>query len=182
MKKIVIISLIGFLPALLSAQDLALNKIAVPGSSDNSITAADPATTTVKTAKTARREARATKQFDRTSKLFNHDFKDATHVIWTSQKDGFVASFTTADARNVAWYAKDGSLLYSMRTYSADKLPDAEQKIIQNAYSGYKMKFVNEVHQNDVVVYVVSLENDRAIKLVTVCNGATSLYRSYKRM
>lgn len=181
MKKMFFASLIGLTPFLLSAQDIALNTTNLPLTPGTTLAASEPANPT-KATKTARREARETRQFSRAAKFFNHDFQNASDVTWSTQKDAFVASFTKAGNRSIAMYGKDGRLLYSMVSYSADQLPAAEQSIIHDAYDGYKMTWVNEVHQNDIVVYVVHLENDRNIKLVTVCNGNTNIYREYQKM
>lgn len=182
MKKIFFAGLIGFAPFLISAQDVALANVNLPLISGTTVAASDPATSAAKTAKSLRREARETRQFGRATKLFSHSFKNASNVSWSSKKEGFIASFTDAGKRSVAWYGKDGSLLYSMASYSADQLPAAEQSVVSDAYAGYKMKWVDEVHQDNTVVYVVHLENDRNIKLVTVCDGNTNVYRDYRKM
>jgi hypothetical protein len=183
MKKVLFINLIALVPFLMNAQDIAFNKNAtLPGNASASIsTVSDPTGNPVKTAKTVRREARENKQFGKANKKFSQDFKDASNVNWNSGAKEFTASFTKDGMNHIAYYTKSGGLRYSMVSYGADKLPAEEQRIIRNDYDGYKITWVNEVHQNDITVYVVHLENDHQIKLVTVCNGATNMYQQFQK-
>ena len=144
---------------------------AISGTSDNNS----------ESAKALRKTAKENRQFSHTTKAFSHDFENAAGVKWTSTKSEFIASFTTGDIHTIAWYGKSGCLKYCMLTYGANKLPKREQRIIGEEYEGYNITSVDEVHQNDIVVYVVHLENASDIKLVTVCDGATNVYHEYKK-
>jgi len=188
MKKFLFASLIGLLPGLLMAQNIVMSttksntasKAAIVYSTtDNTLTNA--ANNDGKSAKTLRKEAKENRQFTRTAKAFSRDFDDMHDVRWSSTKREFVASFTKDNVRTLVWYSKGGNLLYTMMAYSADKLPKREQRVIHSEYDGYKIASIEEVHQNDIVVYVVHLENDSYIKLITVCDGATHMYREYKK-
>src|SRR4051812_7023770 len=99
MKKIIITGLIGLFPFLLMAQQVALNNKApnkpnLPTATTAALTSADASASTAKSAKALRKEARETKHFDKTTKAFNSDFKDAGNVQWTSGKNEYMASFT----------------------------------------------------------------------------------------
>jgi hypothetical protein len=176
MKKLLIASLIGLLPTLLNAQQIAKNnKIKSPAE----LTATTNGTNV--SAKELRKAEREKFLFAKTTKAFNRDFKNASDVQWSASKSQYTASFTKDNVKTVAWYTKGGNLTYTMHTYNAEKLPSREQDVIASEYDDYKIKLVNEVHQNDIVVYVVHLENDRNIKLVTVCDGYTNIYREYRK-
>jgi hypothetical protein len=177
MKKLLIASLIGLLPTIMMAQDVAINNKLpeLPATVTSSSTDA-------KTTKELRKAARETKQFARTTKLFARDFENASNVQWSSSNNGHTASFTKNDIKTIAWYSKGGKLQYTMLTYGADKLPAAEQEVIKSEYGDYDITLVNEVHQDDITVYVVHLENKHNFKQVTVCNGATNIYRAYRKM
>jgi hypothetical protein len=182
MKKMLFLNLIALVPFLIYAQDIAFTKnVTLPSTAASITTASDPTGSPVKTAKTVRREARESKQFDKAKELFSNDFENASNVNWSTGAKEFTASFTKDGMSHVAYYSKSGGLRYSMVSYGADKLPAEEQRIIRNAYDGYKITWVNEVHQNDITVYVVHLENDREIKLITVCDGATNIYQQFKK-
>ena len=176
MKKLLIASLIGLLPTLLNAQHVAINnKIKSP---------AEPAATATSanvSAKELRRAEREKLQFAKTTKAFSRDFKNASDVQWSASKSQYTASFSKDNVKTIAWYTKGGNLTYKMFTYGAEKLPAREQDVIAAEYDDYKITLVNEVHQNDIVVYVVHLENDRNIKLITVCDGITNIYREYRK-
>lgn len=185
MKKILITGLIGLFPFLLIAQQVAMtNKDAnkTRFATTGTLTSADGSKNTAKSAKALRKEARETRHFDNITKAFNQNFKDVSDVQWTSGKNLFVASFTKEGTQNKIWYTKGGGILYSMLTYGPDKLPAREQQVIHDEYADYKMTSVDEVHQNNITVYVVHLENDHNIKLITVCDGETNVYSSYKKM
>ena len=178
MKKNLFAILIGLMPTLLMAQPLALNnKTSLPPNASVASTNND-----ANPAKATRRAARESKQFNKTTKAFSADFKNASDVQWTSDKINFVGTFTKVGTRNMVWYGKNGQLLYTMLTYSSDKLPKAERRIMEDEFGDYKITLVDEVHQGDTIVYVVHLENDHHIKLVTVCNGETNIYQDYKKI
>ena len=68
-----------------------------------------------------------------------------------------------------------------MVTYNGQRIPADVKAIVKGAYKGYTITWVNEIHQDDIVVYLVSLENEDSIKQVTVCNGEMNIYRAYKK-
>jgi hypothetical protein len=183
MKKILFLNFIALVPFLMNAQDLALNKnVTLPGAATASITnATDAAGNPVKASKVARREARESKQFNKASKLFIKDFANASNVTWNKGANEFTATFTKDGMNHIAYYGKSGGLRSSMVSYGPEKLPADAQRVIRDTYDNYKITWVNEVHQNDITVYVVHLENDREIKLVTVCNGDTNIYQQYQK-
>lgn len=176
MKKLFIASLIALLPTVMMAQQVAINdkKIELPA-------AVSATSSEAKTAKELRKAERESRQFARTTKAFAHDFANAPGVQWSSSNSGHTASFTKDNVKTIAWYSKGGNLQYTMHTYGPDKLPTAEVQTVQSEYRGYKITQVNEVHQDDITIYVVHLEDDRNIKLVTVCDGVTNIYREYRK-
>ena len=187
MKKVFITGLIGLFPFLLIAQQVALNnkttgKAPAPVATITNVASSETTNNTAKSAKAVRKEARETRHFEKTTKAFSQDFANASDVQWTTGKNEYVASFTKDGAQNRVWFSKGGSILYSMLTYGADKLPSREQNIIHNEFKEYKITSVDEVHENNITVYLVHLENDRNIKLVTVCDGDTNIYQAYKKM
>lgn len=68
-----------------------------------------------------------------------------------------------------------------MISYYEQTLPDDVKSIVKDHYEDYKIAKVNEVHQDNIVVYVVTIENDKNIKLVTVCEGELNIYQEYKK-
>lgn len=185
MKKILLAGLIGLLPAFMMAQNVAING-KIKSNTDLQGTVAGTGITAAnldtKTAKEVRKAERETRHFAKTTKAFRRDFKNVSGAQWTSEKDAYVVTFTKDNIRNIVWYGKGGGMIYTMLSYSADKLPRREKDVIQAEYGGYKITYVNEVRQNNIIVYVVHLEDERNIKLVTVCDGLTNIYRAYKKM
>lgn len=176
MKTLLIASLIiGLLQNVVSAQQVAANKIKNPA---DLIT---KETSTNLTAKESRKTEREKAHFAKTTKAFDRDFANAGTVQWSSAKSGYTAMFTKDNVKTIAWYGKGGNLTHTMLSYGPEKLPAREQDVIASAYDGYKITYVNEVHQDNIVVYVVHLESDRNIKLVTVCDGVTNIYREYQK-
>lgn len=176
MKKLLIASLIiGFLPNIAGAQQVAVNKTKNP----TALPAAETSATL--SGKELRKAEREKVQFAKTTKAFARDFKNTADVTWSSGKSGYTAMFTKDNVKTIAWYSKSGHLTYAVLSYGPEKLPAREQDVIANAYDGYKITHVQEVHQDNIVVYVVHLESDRNIKLVTVCEGATNIYRQYQK-
>lgn len=183
MKTFFLASLISLLPTLLMAQQTEMNdnvksNAAVPvliagagASSDNA----------AKTAKELRRAEREKAQFAKTTKAFSRDFENASGVRWSTGKSQHTAMFTKDDIKTTAWYSKGGSLLYTMLSYNADKLPAFERNLIKKGFRGYQITHVKEVREADVVVYVVHLEDDESIKMVTIRDGIVDIYRDYQK-
>lgn len=184
MKKFFLASLIGLLPTLLMAQPADMKDNVKSNMTLPVMIAGSGASTdnTPKTAKELRRAERETRQFAKTTRAFSHDFENASNVRWSSGKSQHTATFTMDGIKTIAWYSKDGSLLYTMLSYDEDKLPGYEQNVIKKEFRGYKITHVKEVREADVVVYVVHLQDDASIKLVTIRDGVTGLYRDYKRI
>lgn len=136
---------------------------------------------TSKSMKEVKRAAREFKQFNRLSKNFEARFKGASNVIWDKHETGFNGFFTKDGLRNMVCYSKYGYLLNSMVTYYEDRLDKSIKRIIKDAYEDYKILLVNEVRQDGITVYVVTIENEKNIKLVTVCEGEINIYKEYKK-
>ncbi len=177
MKTLLIASLIGLLPIVSTAQDVALNETIKTLTERHAATSGNETLT----AKAARKAQREKAHFAKTIKAFSRDFGNQAGVQWSAGKSDYTAAFTQDGVGIIAWYDKSGNRTYTVFSYAPEKLAAREQAVIAKEYSNYKIRFVQEVHQNDTVVYLAHLENDRHIKLVTICDGATNIYRDYRK-
>lgn len=181
MKKIFFVSLIGLLPTLLMAQPADINENVKSKQALPVMIAGSGASVanTVKTAKALRRAEREKMQFAKTTKAFSRDFAKASNVQWSSGKSQHTVMFTMDNIKTIAWYSKGGALLYTMLSYDADKLPSYERNVIKKEFRGFEITHVKEIHDGDAVVYLVHLQDNDSIKLVTIRDGITELFRDY---
>lgn len=186
MKKIIPSIIAAILPlfALLSsaqAQDVAANsRTAAPRITMGS-PAASPAVTSAKSTKELRKEEREKKQFNRITQRFVDEFEDAANITWEKNKNGYSGSFTRDGVRNMVWYNQSGEVTHLLITYTEQRLAPEIKTMVKKAYKGYQITSVHEIHQDDNVVYLVTVENDSNIKQVTVCNGEMNIYKAFNK-
>ena len=148
---------------------------AAPGST------VSPASPSAKSKKELKKEARSRKEFGRISRRFDSRFDNATNVSWTPQPDGFVASFDSDGLRHRVWYNHLAEVTYLMITYNEESLPSSIKRQVNSAYRDYGITCVNEIQKDDIVVYLVTLENNQNIKQITVCDGDINLYKQFRK-
>jgi hypothetical protein len=134
-----------------------------------------------KSAKEVKKAAREFRQFNKISNNFDRAYQGATNVSWKKEKSGYSCSFNYNGLQNLAFYNNGGSLHNSMVSYDEHRLDEDVKSIIKDAYRDYKIVVVNEVHQGNIVVYAVTIENDKNIKVVTVCEGELNIYEEYRK-
>ena len=168
-----------------NAQNIAFNSKMIDPSliaSLSSDSSAQPAASTkASVISSMDKSSKEFKHYNRAMVSFGNEFKDAQDVKWGSNAEGFTASFTKADTRNVIYYTKNGAQLYRLTSYSGDKLAADIQQKVHDAFAGYKITWVDEVHHFNDLIYVVHLENDQNIKLVLVADDEITIYREYAK-
>lgn len=182
MKTVLVARLISLLPTLATAQQRAANRPMQPKLYASVAGIEAPADNNAKTAKELRQAERETRQLARAAKAFSEDFKFASNLQGPSGKHEYVATFRKDAIKTTAWCNKGGLLLYTLLSYNGDRLPACEQEVLKKEFCDYKITQAEEVHEADVVVYLAHMENDRNIKLVTIRDGVTNIYRAYRKM
>lgn len=131
--------------------------------------------------KEVKKAAREFKQFNRINKSFERNYKGASDVKWNKHETGYTGMFMKDGMRHMAWYNNGGAQTYAMITYYESNLSNEVKEIVNNAYKDYKILLVNEVHKDDIIIHVITIENEKNIKLVTVCEGQLNIYKEYRK-
>ncbi len=184
MKKVITSLALFLLPALaltggLQAQQFPSPSMASFTKTSHSLTTSG--NSNPKSTKEMKKAARESRQFSRVTQAFEQAYPGATFISWTRQNNAYAGTFTQNGLKHLVWFRTDGSLINSMVTYGAQHLPEDVSKLVKSSYKDYTISLVNEVHQDDIVVYLVTLENEKFIKQVTVCEGDINLYKSYRK-
>lgn len=155
-----------------TAPDTSINLASTTGKLLNSSTSS---------AKEIKAAAKEFKQFNRLTQNFATDFKGASNVHWTKGKTRYAGQFTKDGLQHMVWYSKGGRLTTSMVTYGEDMLPEDVRLIVEDSYSNFNISSVNEIRQYDILVYLITLENAKHIKIVRVCDGELDVYREFRK-
>jgi len=117
---------------------------------------------------------RALKNFKRTFKGVN--------ATWVATEDkGFIARFTTDGVQTVTAYNFKGIRQYTIRFYSESKMPGDIIDMVKYNYCGYSISTIAEVYYEGETIYVIYLQDDTHLKIITVCNGEMQEARGYNR-
>ena len=81
----------------------------------------------------------------------------------------------------MAWYSNSGAQTYAMVSYDESLLRKDVKRIVNNAFEDYNILLVNEIHKDGIQIFVLTIENEKNIKLVTVCEGELNIYKQYKK-
>lgn len=112
-------------------------------------------------------------------RVFEKTFKNASVDYWDNVADGYVVKFKWNGIQNKAYFDKTGSLVYTLKNYTGDKLPGDVRAIVKGVYYDYTIFWVEELNvlADKNIIYVVHLEGNTSWKNVTVCNGEMNLLK-----
>src|ERR1022692_1396105 len=112
---------------------------------------------------------------------FNKVFKGATAVSWYAIKDGFLAVFTQDNNFNRAFYNKKGNLNATITYYDGKKLPHDIRAMVKSTYYDYDIPYVEEVHAEGKVVYIIHLEDEKSWKKLRVSEDGMELIEDFNK-
>jgi hypothetical protein len=90
---------------------------------------------------------------------------------WYKSSQGYVAEYAAGPVKARFVYNQKGDWVYSILTYGPKGLPEEVRKLVRSEYYDYEITWVKEVNEEDVVVYVVHLEDEASWKEVAVQDG-----------
>lgn len=118
----------------------------------------------------------------RAVKNFKSQFKDRADAKWFADEKTISAYFNGDGIRNVVCYSSSGSFIRHMKMYDENKMPsDIHELVKRSIYYNCAIKGVQEILEQDILFYVVHLEDDKSFKQVTVYNGEVNLLSSIKK-
>lgn len=102
---------------------------------------------------------------------FNHAFRNASNVAWTSREDYAKATFTLDDVKMEAFYNPNGELIGSSKGIKMDELPVNAKRTFAKKFSGYTVKEAIRFEGNDESAYYISADNDTESVIVKVSDN-----------
>ncbi len=131
--------------------------------------------------KEERASIKLTKANARALKDFCFNFKNGPDVKWTVEKNCISASFRRDDVQTFSVYDKQGEWLRNMSYYNEAKMPEDVRKMIKRSeFFDYKITGVQEINEQDVLFYIVHLEDGKNYKQLCVFNGQYDVIKEFK--
>lgn len=180
MKKLLFAIMAGLLPALVipnktSAQSFESIASAIPMNNvyKNGNT---KAVVDSKTIELSMVNPKALKNFRKVYKV--HDEK------WSTGKDCIAATYGSKDIACTVYFDKKGHWVGSLKTYHENKLAKNIKTMILQGYDDYEILTVHEVETmaaSVLPIYIVTIQNDKNMKLIRVQGEYMDVYKEYRR-
>ena len=104
-------------------------------------------------------------------KSFHRNYKMDAPVQWSTDEQFYLAYFVKEGVQHRITYRKNGSMVQTMKTYSAKHLNKDVRSQIEETYDGYDITGVTELSSNSDTVYFVNIESRRKLKEVVAYEG-----------
>ena len=114
----------------------------------------------------------------RSLKYFANRYGNAKDVRWYASDKLNVASFSDGGKSNKVVFHNNGKWLHTLINYDETLLNDAIRNRVKKEFRNYSISWVTEVHEKDMVVHFVKIENERHIKELIVYDGEIMLHKS----
>jgi hypothetical protein len=114
-------------------------------------------------------------------KNFQNSFKGA-NATWSQAEDGgFIARFTENSIETVCAYSAKGKLNHTILYYQEKDLPEDIRATVKSSYYDFDILSVAEVHIDDSVIYMLTLQDDKRIKWLRVTDDSMQEVKNYVR-
>ncbi|MFI5187139.1 MAG: hypothetical protein ACHQF0_10465 [Chitinophagales bacterium] len=112
-------------------------------------------------------------------KNFVRSFNTVSNEKWFELQDGFVALFSLDVIHYQVAYGKNGTWLYTIRTYDETKLPVDVRRLVKSTYYDYNITVIQEIERDpqtferdsNTLTYLIHLEGKTNWITLKVCNG-----------
>ena len=115
-------------------------------------------------------------------KNFQKTFQGVTDAKWYRTKSGDnLVKFNAGSVPYMVAYNPKGRWNYTILNYDEKKLPADVRKIVKSSYYDYSIEHVSEVHVQDQIVFMVTIQDETTLKIVRVSNGEMDKVTNYTR-
>jgi hypothetical protein len=102
-------------------------------------------------------------------------FVSACNVKWErTPSNGYMAAFVYNKTSTMVVYNCKGNWVHTIYDYGETQMPQNIREKIKDAYSGFSISYVDEVHVNNATIYLVHIVNPSDTKTIRVCGDAMS--------
>ena len=113
---------------------------------------------------------------------FNSTYAEAKDVNWIVTDKFAKASFLLDGERMEAYYSPEGEFIAESKAIPVAELPRAAKKAIEKKYKDFTIKEVIEYNTTDKVEYYVSLDSEKASKILKIsASGSIEVYKSFDK-
>jgi hypothetical protein len=100
---------------------------------------------------------------------------------WFKGTVGYQAEYSEGPVKALYCYDKKGKFVYSVLTYGEDKLPEDVRYMVRSTYFDYGIRWVKEVNEAQILVYVIHMENDNRWMDVAVQDGEMRVLKEFSK-
>ena len=136
----------------------------------------------VAAAKYSRASVMITKAGVKAVKNFDSRFKNASDVKWALEKEVISAAYSANGINSHVVFDIKGNWMRNMNVYYEDKMDkDLNELVKRSIYFNHTIKLIQEFQENNILFYVVHLEDAKTCKQIVVCDGEIGLYSQFKK-
>ena len=110
---------------------------------------------------------------------FSNYFKNASNESWSKINKNYHVSFTVDGKENRAMLTKAGNLIYAILYGSEKDLPKEVRKQIKGTYYDYSIMSAIRVQENNRMIWVVQMEDEKTNLTVRVEDGEMEEVRQF---
>lgn len=113
---------------------------------------------------------------------FIRAYKYVTGEKWFEVKDGYIVMFHKDDYNYQVAYEKKGDWLYTILSYTENKLPKDIRHLIKSNYYDYDINLVQEIQRpKDPSIYIFQLIGKTELIKLRVCDNEMQLLQKFKK-
>ncbi|MEO5995199.1 MAG: hypothetical protein ABIN89_00795 [Chitinophagaceae bacterium] len=162
-------------PSSFSQNTVNLSRFSQPANTDSSVAGLNASNPKSKTSVSAE------KYCARALKHFNGLFPAVTNARWYADNNT-ISTYSMQDSVCTrVCYNKKGSWLHTSISSPGNKLAATKRALVLNNFPGYTIMGTIEIHEQQLVLYFVNIENERNIKQLIIYNGNVSIYDEFER-
>ncbi len=102
---------------------------------------------------------------------FSKRYNNARNVVWVGNKNGSSVYFNQAGIKMRATYDRKGREEYTLAYLTESQMTPALRHQVKRTYYDYQIDLVTEIKRNDVVSYLVKMQNDNEHVSIRIVEG-----------
>jgi hypothetical protein len=120
---------------------------------------------------------------ERAQKNFQKEFPSALSPSWYKAEDGYIATFINNDVETKVSYDKKGRYMHTVSYYGEKMLPHDIRHIVKSVYYDYTITRIAEInadYHDFEKIFVVTIRNEKSMKILTICGDAILSVKDYR--
>ena len=116
-------------------------------------------------------------------KNFRKQYK-VNNEKWVLGTDCIIPNYKLDGVNHFVYYDKKGHWAACVKAYNEDKMPRDIRKMIKQEYYDYKILTAQEVEtyqSHSGPTYIVTIEDNKNVKLIRIEDGEMDVYKEFKR-